>query len=140
MLKALYFAEWINNSNRVKTERSVYEQMEQTLLVLARDRKMENVVDLNPGEGGRLYSTRAFEERGDVHGAIEDYDALVFEQEFTARLAQRDFHQQTNRDQRRAMTNIDRMEALDRLEDEYISELETHGVSRFVIDEKTIMD
>ena len=134
LLEMTYLADWMANAHKVPDEENLrYRDLEQKLM--AQGKKVcGDMVDVDEEE--KLYYPSKDLEEGVCCDIIEEYDDETFWEELPDRLAVRDVEQEKGEGALEKMTPEERVKILGEKEDEYIDEIETHGLSRFVITDK----
>jgi hypothetical protein len=136
-MKAMFLSNWMVNSHTDgspgNTADAEYEELHHFIFSHAAKFGLGKYVDSELEGTGKFYENRKFEDESSVYGIIDEYMELSFWDELINRLAVRDFDKQYSREQRRAMTNIERSE---KIYDNVLSweeEIDENGLKNIVI-------
>lgn len=123
LLDMVYIGNWVLNSTRGNDRFAIYDDLESKLFALARDHGMKVLAQ---DWEGTVVPSQAYAEGG-IHEAIAFYEDNVFYQILAEELSRRDMDYPEINDDNYA-------EIISRM-DKYMSEFESSGVDRLVLEE-----
>ncbi|MDD5251189.1 MAG: hypothetical protein PHT12_00975 [Patescibacteria group bacterium] len=132
LLEMVFCGNWLINSWRDDGETlAEYDELEDRLLSYAAEAGLPEAAELDKQSGQRLFS-RAFEKA--VHDRfIPDFENEVFWGELSQRLAWRDLERLFGADGLTRMGSRERESAIERFEDRYWQEFDTHGLDHLIV-------
>jgi len=135
LINMVYVGNWMINGVRVGIEgdeyKDEYRNLEKYILSLAKDFKLDNLIDDSDGE---IYPSRSLEE-GEARDLIDYYDENVFWEELVNRLAERDLFQVYTNDEIMKMSIKKRIEKDQPYYEKYWQEISDYGITRLKIQE-----
>lgn len=137
LMKAIFLSNWMVNSHTDgspgNTANPEFEDLDRYIFSQAERFGLGKYVDNKLAGDGKYYESRKFEDESGVYAIIEEYMEENFWDELINRLALRDFDQQYNRDQKRAMVGMERSDKIYDIVLRWAEEIDENGLKNIII-------
>jgi hypothetical protein len=130
LLKAVYLGEYVANGYRVEDRIQEFEDIEQTLLVLAERLGFRDLVEYDEGLK-KYFPTNEFDEAMMIY--LDDFEEESFWEELSSRLAVRDMFREFGEKGVKRMSRMTYATEQLKRQGRYAREMEDHGIDRLEI-------